>query len=227
MKKIGVILSGSGVYDGSEIHEAVSALIAIAQQGGEAVCYAPNISQYHVINHITGEEMKENRNVLVESARIARGNIKDLAGFSVADVDAIVLPGGFGAAKNLSTWAFDGPSSTVNEVVKNAVLAVVKANKPIVTLCISPVVIAKALEGSGVKANLTVGTTASASPYDIKATGEALESVGAVTTETAINEINFDAENKIISAPCYMMEANVAEVFANAQLAIKKLFSIL
>lgn len=227
MKKIGVVLSGSGVYDGSEIHETVSALIAIAQQGGEAVCYAPNISQFHVINHITGEEMKQERNVLVESARIARGNIKSLADFNVNDVDALVFPGGFGAAKNLTTWAFDGPNASIETSVKNTILEMVKAQKPIVTLCISPVVIAKALEDSGIKANLTVGTTAAASPYDIKATNEALESIGAVTTETTINEINFDADNKIISAPCYMMEANVAEVFNNTQLAIQKLFTIL
>ncbi len=227
MKKIGVILSGSGVYDGSEIHESVSTLIAIAQQGGEAICYAPNISQHHVVNHISGEEMKETRNVLIESARIARGNIKDLSLFNVNDVDAIVLPGGFGAAKNLSSWAFDGPNGTINDTVKNVIQQVVNAKKPIVTLCISPVVVAKALEGTEIHPNLTVGTTASASPYDIKATSEALQSVGASTNYTSISEINFDATNKIISAPCYMMDANVAEVFKNVQLAIQKLFEIL
>lgn len=227
MKKVGVILSGCGVYDGSEIHESVSALIAIAQQGGEAVCYAPNVAQHHVVNHLSGEEMQETRNVLVEAARIARGNIKDLATFHSNDVDAIVLPGGFGAAKNLSTWAFEGPASSINETVKQAILAMIQAKKPIVSLCISPVVVAKALEGSAVHPSLTVGTTEAASPYDIKGTREALQSVGASTAYASIHEIHVDVENKIITAPCYMMDANVAEVFNNVQLAIQKLFEII
>lgn len=227
MKKVGVILSGCGVYDGSEIHESVSVLIALAQQGMEAVCYAPNSTQHHVINHISGEEMPEKRNVLIESARIARGQIKDLSTFAISDVDAIVLPGGFGAAKNLSTWAFDGPNASVNEQVKSVIQEVVKAQKPIVSLCISPVIIAKVFEGTHIQPNLTVGTTADSSPYDIKATSEALQSIGAKTSYTSIQEVLVDEQNKIITAPCYMMEANVAEVFKNVQLAIQKLFEII
>src|SRR5690606_19697791 len=123
-----------------------------------------NSTQHHVINHISGEEMPEKRNVLIESARIARGQIKDLSTFAISDVDAIVLPGGFGAAKNLSTWAFEGPASSINETVKQAILAMIQAKKPIVSLCISPVVVAKALEGSAVHPSLTVGTTEAASP---------------------------------------------------------------
>ena len=227
MKKVGVILSGCGVYDGSEIHESVSVLIALAQQGMEAVCYAPNSTQHHVVNHISGEEMPEKRNVLIESARIARGQIKDLSTFAISDVDAIVLPGGFGAAKNLSTWAFDGPNASVNEQVKSVIQEVVKAQKPIVSLCISPVIIAKVFEGTHIQPNLTVGTTADSSPYDIKATSEALQSIGAKTSYTSIQEVLVDEQNKIITAPCYMMEANVAEVFQNIQKSIQKLAEII
>jgi len=129
--KIGVVLSGCGVYDGAEIHESVLTLLAISRHGAEAVCYAPNIPQHHVINHLTGVETGETRNVLVESARIARGSIHDLAQFDVAEVDALVFPGGFGAAKNLSSFAFEGAGCTVNPQVAAAINAMVAAGKPV------------------------------------------------------------------------------------------------
>ncbi|NJN26538.1 MAG: isoprenoid biosynthesis glyoxalase ElbB [Cyclobacteriaceae bacterium] len=144
--KIAVIFSGSGVYDGTEIHEGVFTLLAIKKAGAEAVCFAPNIDQHHVINHITGEEMPETRNVLVEAARIARGDIHDLALFDADKMDALVLPGGFGAAKNLTKWAFSGPEGEINAQVKAAILSMAKAKKPIAGLCMGPTVIAKALE---------------------------------------------------------------------------------
>ena len=116
--RIGVLLSGNGVYDGSEIHESVFTLLAIDEHGGDAVCMAPNINQYHVVNHLDGNEMKETRNVLVEAARIARGAISDLADMKAAELDALVIPGGFGAAKNLTKWAFNGPDGAINSDVK-------------------------------------------------------------------------------------------------------------
>ncbi|MBY0431213.1 MAG: isoprenoid biosynthesis glyoxalase ElbB, partial [Rhodospirillales bacterium] len=118
--RVAVVLSGCGVHDGSEIHEAVLTLLALDRQGAEAQCFAPDVPQMHVVNHVTGQPTAESRNVLVESARIARGRITDLARFKAAEFDAIIFPGGFGAAKNLSTFAVDGPDCTVNAEVEKA-----------------------------------------------------------------------------------------------------------
>ena len=143
-KKIGVILSGCGVYDGSELNETVITLLAIDRAGAEAVCMAPNIEQMHVINHLSGEPTEgETRNVLVESARIARGNIKDTATVTAADFDALILPGGFGAAKNLCDFAVKGPDCNVNPDVSRLVKETVVAKKPLAAICIAPALLAK------------------------------------------------------------------------------------
>src|SRR5210317_536991 len=146
-KRVAVVLSGCGVFDGAEIHESVLTLLALDRQGAEYQCFAPDIPQHHVIDHITGNEMDESRSVLVESARIARGDIKALSEFDADDFDALMLPGGFGAAKNLSSLAFDGPDCSVNTDLKNAVSAMIDTGKPIGALCITPAVLAKILEG--------------------------------------------------------------------------------
>ena len=218
--KIGVILSGCGVYDGAEIHESVFTLLAIKENKADVVCFAPDVSQFHVINHLSGEEMNEKRNVLIESARIARGDIKSLYEFNVNELDALVLPGGFGAAKNLTTWAFNGPDGDINDQVKKAIVEMVMANKPVCGLCMGPTVIAKALEGTGIKSELTVGTTREKSPYDIKAISQGMEKTGAIAVEKTIREILIDKKNKIITAPCYMMEANILEIRNNVKDAI-------
>jgi enhancing lycopene biosynthesis protein 2 len=224
--KIGVILSGNGVYDGSEIHEAVFTLLAIEESGGEAVCYAPDIEQHHVVNHITGEEMTETRNVLIESARIARGNIKPLSEFKADDVDALAIPGGFGAAKNLTKWAFSGPDGEILDDVRRAINEVIAAGKPLAGMCMGPTVIAKALEGSGIKSELTVGTTEETSPYDIKAISEGMEKTGATAVMKSVKEILIDEKNKIVTAPCYMMEASITEVRNNIKDTVKKLVEL-
>lgn len=224
--KIGVIFSGSGVFDGTEIQEGVFTLLAIKKVGAEAVCFAPDINQHHVINHISGEEMNETRNVLVESARISRGEIQSLDKFDSVQLDALVLPGGFGAAKNLTDWAFSGPDGDINEQVKIAILSMVKAKKPIAGLCMGPTVIAKALEGSGVFATLTVGTTEAASPYEIDAISKGMEKTGAMVAMKTIDEISVDLENKIVTAPCYMMEADILQVRNNVQKAIDELVKL-
>jgi len=126
MKKIAVVLAGNGVFDGAEIHESTLTLLAIKNKGASYQCFAPDIQQAHVVNHITGEEMQETRNVLVEAARIARGNIKSLEEYNAAEFDAIVFPGGFGAAKNLCTFAFDGADCTVNNTVEGAIRSTVE-----------------------------------------------------------------------------------------------------
>jgi enhancing lycopene biosynthesis protein 2 len=225
--KIGVIFSGSGVYDGTEIQEGVFTLLSIKKVGADAVCFAPDIQQHHVINHITGEEMNETRNVLVESARIARGDIQSLDDFDSAQLDALVVPGGFGAAKNLTEWAFSGPDGEINNQVKNAIISMVKSKKPVAGLCMGPTVIAKALENSGVSATLTVGSTDATSPYEIDAISQGMEKTGAAVVMKTVEEIAVDAENKIVTAPCYMMEADILQIRNNIQKAVDALVKLI
>jgi len=225
--KIGVILSGSGVYDGSEIHEAVFTLLAIDRQGAESVLFAPNKNQHHVINHLDGSEMQESRNVLIEAARIARGSIQDLKEIDLSHLDALVIPGGFGAAKNLNTWALFGPESTIDEDVQKAILDAIHRKIPIAALCMGPTVIAKALEGSSIKATVTVGTTESSSPYDIKGISEGINKVGSNAVMKTVHQIAVDSENRIISAPCYMMDGSISDIHNNIEEAIEKLFEFL
>lgn len=226
--KIGVLLSGCGVYDGSEIQEAVFTLLAIEENGAEAVCFAPDKDQAHVINHVDGSiESGVKRNTLKESARIARGKIQSINKTSIDHFDALVIPGGFGAAKNLNKWAFEGPDGDIDHAVKSIILDMVTAKKPIAALCMGPTVIAKALQGSGIGTKLTVGTDIEPSPYDIKAISDGMESVGVMSVMKTKNEICVDEENKIVTAPCYMMEATITEVRNNTKDAIDKLISML
>ncbi|MED6235723.1 Glutamine amidotransferase-like class 1 domain-containing protein 3A, mitochondrial [Ataeniobius toweri] len=146
-KRVAVVLAGCGVYDGSEIHEASAVLVHLSRGGAAVQMFAPNIDQMHVVNHLKGEPSEEKRNVLVESARLARGNIQDLSKLSVKDHDAIIFPGGFGAAKNLCTWAVQGKDCSVNDEVKATLQAFHSEGKPIGLCCISPVLAAKVLPG--------------------------------------------------------------------------------
>ena len=225
--RIGVILSGCGVYDGSEIHEAVFTLLSIHERGAEAVCFAPDIDQYHVVDHITGDEMPEVRNVLVESARIARGNIRPLSELKASALDALVLPGGFGAAKNLSRWAFSGPDGDIEPGVRAAIADMLSLGKPVAGLCMGPTLIAKALEGSDVHAELTVGSVSAPSPYDIGAISAGMEKTGAVAVMRTVDEIQVDIKNKIVTAPCYMMEAGIVEIRKNVDRAIEAMIGLI
>lgn len=225
--KIGVLLSGNGVYDGSEIQEAVFTLLSIDENGADAVCMAPDIDQHHVLNHLTGEEMSEKRNVLIESARIARGDINKISEVNIDDLDALVIPGGFGAAKNLTKWAFSGPDGEIELDVRDIIRKVNSQGKPIVGLCMGPTVISKALQGTGIKSHLTVGTDKEASPYEIAEISAGMEKAGAVAEMKSIRELSVDEENKIITAPCYMMEASIKEVNNNIRLAMDKLFEMI
>lgn len=226
MKKIAVILSGCGVYDGAEIHESVFSLLSLDERGAAYAVFAPDKNQYHVINHLTGEEMPETRNVLVESARIARGDAKDLKTYRAEDFDGLLIPGGFGAAKNLNRWAFQGPDGEIDADVKRAILETVKAGKPIAGLCMGPTVIAKALEGSEYHPELTVGTTAEKSPYDIAGISAGLEKTGAHAVMKTIREINTDKRLKIVTAPCYMMEGRISDVRKNIDSAVAELLAL-
>lgn len=224
--KIAVILSGSGVYDGAEIHESVFTLLALDERGATYQVFAPDKPQLHVINHLTGDVMQEERNVLVESARIARGNAIDLKEYRADDFDGLVIPGGFGAAKNLNRWALEGPDGAIDDDVKRAILETVKLGKPIAGLCMGPTVIAKALEDSGYSAELTVGTTAEKSPYEIAGISAGMEKVGAKVVMKTIREVSVDKNLKIVTAPCYMMEGSISDVRKNIDAAIAELLAL-
>jgi enhancing lycopene biosynthesis protein 2 len=214
MKKIAVVLAGNGVFDGAEIHEATLTLLAISQKGAEYQCFAPDVNQAHVVNHITGEQMNETRNVLVEAARIARGNIKALSEYDASAFDAIVFPGGFGAAKNLCTFAFDGTDCKVNADVEKAIRSTVVAEKPVGALCISPVLIAKVLGD----VQVTIG--------DDQATADAIETFGATHVKTTHGEIVVDEKYKVVSTPCYMLDASIEQIAEGANNVIAKILEL-
>lgn len=214
MKKIAVVLAGNGVFDGSEIHEATLTLYSIIKNGATYDIFAPNIDQHHVINHITGDEMPEKRNVLIESARIARGKISDLANFKADNYDAIIFPGGFGVAKNLCSFAFDGTNCSVNPDVEKAIRSMVEQNKPIGALCIAPVLLAKILGD----VNLTIGQD--------KGTAEAIKTMGATHKETSHGEVIIDQKYKLVTTPCYMLEANIGQIGDGTNNVVKAIIDL-
>ncbi len=214
-KKIAVILSGCGHQDGAEIHEATLTLWAIHKHGADYQCFAPNIDQHHVLNHITGQEMAEQRNVLIESARIARGNILDLAEFNADTVDGLIIPGGFGAAKNLCTYAFDGSDCSVNKDVENAVKTMYAAGKPIGALCIAPVILARILDN----VELTIGQD--------EATAKNITKMGGRHTTTLQGEITVDTDNKLVTTPCYMLDSRVDQIGQGADKLVEAMLELM
>lgn len=218
--KIGLLLSGCGVYDGAEIQESVLAMLAIKEAGAEYVCISVDKNQHHVINHLTGDEMPETRNMMVESARIARGDVKNIRSVDPADIDALVIPGGFGSAKNFTSWAFDGSNASILPEVKLLIVNMINVGKPVCALCVSPVVVAKALEGGTVHPTMTIGSTKEGSEYDINAFSEGLVATGSQTELKTIKEICIDQKNKIVTAPCNMMTADIVQVRENIKAAI-------
>lgn len=214
-KKIAIILSGCGQYDGSEIHEAVCAMLAIDMNGAEYDIYAADKAQHHVINHFTGDEMKETRNVLIESARMARGKAKSLANLEVANYDALVMPGGHGAAKNLSDYAFNGDAMTVDPLLANCIKKAHAAGIPIGAMCIAPMILAKVLG----HVKLTLGG-------ENKASGHA-KNLGSETEITTAGQVCVDAVNKIVTTPCYMVDSRISEVLAGADGMIKEILKML
>lgn len=199
-KKVAVILSGCGVYDGSEIHESVITLLRLDQRGVQVQCFAPDIDQAHVINHLNGEEMQPARNVLVESARIARGNIRDVRELRAEDFDALIVPGGFGAAKNLCDFAGKGADCTVQADVLAAAQSFVSAAKPVGLICIAPAMAAH-IFGAGV--TCTIGTDAE--------TAAALTQMGAEHVDCHVEDIVEDTERKLVTTPAYMLAKSIAE----------------
>lgn len=199
-KKIAVVLSGCGVYDGAEIHESVLVMLRLSQLGIAYQCLAPNINQMHVVNHLTGEEMPETRNVLVEAARIARGDVLDIAKAIATDYDAVIFPGGFGVAKNLCNFAVKGPDMTLNADVAAFAQAIQSAGKPVGLICIAPAM-APRLFGEGTQC--TIGTDAD--------TAAAIKAMGGDHKDCSVYQLVVDETKNVISTPAYMLAGNIAE----------------
>ncbi|MFO7983577.1 MAG: isoprenoid biosynthesis glyoxalase ElbB [Desulfuromonadales bacterium] len=217
--KVGVILSGCGVYDGSEIHEAVITLLALERAGAQPVCMAPDMEQMHVVNHLTGEEMPgEKRNVLVEAARIARGDIHDIKKVQAGDLDALIMPGGFGAAKNLCDYAVKGADCDVNEDVARLVRDMHGAKKPIAAVCIAPVMVASILGDDKISHKLTIGSD--------EDTAKALEAMGSNHVACPVREFVLDEENRLISTPAYMLAGNVSEAADGIERTVEALLDM-
>jgi enhancing lycopene biosynthesis protein 2 len=211
MKKFAVILCGCGSMDGSEIHEAVMTLLAIDKAGCSYTVFAPNENQFHVINHITKRPENQQRNMMVEAARIARGEVHELETYQVNDFDALILPGGYGAAKNLMNYAFEGQNGTVRPDIEKIILDTYHAKKPIGALCIAPVLLAKVLKN----VTITVGTDES--------TIQDVEFFGATHQVTAQTEVCSDIPNLIFSTPCYMVPATIAAIAESAENLINEM----
>ena len=215
MKRFALVLSGCGVYDGAEIHEAVLTMLAIEKAGARYQCFAPDIVQHHVLNHVTGKEMPEKRNVLVESARIARGSIKPLSAFRATDYDALIFPGGFGAAKNLCDWAINGDSCTVNADVEHSIIGMHEAGKPIGAMCIAPVILAKMFKGS----DFTTGNDPASERF--------IEEMGNKYSKTEHGEVVIDRAKKLFTTPCYMLDATISQVAEGTENIVKEMLSVM
>ncbi len=203
-KKVAVILAGCGVFDGAEIYEATLVQLRLDEAGVEFQCMAPNVDQMHVLNHITGEEMAETRNVMVESARLCRGNIIDLAEANPSDYDAVIVPGGFGVAKNLSTFATEGINMIINQSLTNFIQGMKEQGKPIGLVCIAPALAPKLL-GAGVKCTLGSADDDAA---------KAVEAMGAQHEACAVEGISIDEDNKLVTTPAYMLAGRISEAAA-------------
>jgi len=212
--KVGVLLSGCGVFDGSEIHEAVSILIALDRRGAQVVCAAPNVTQT-VVNHLTQKPEKQPRNVLEESARIARGKIRDVVTINPDELDALILPGGFGASKNLCDFATAGAEAKVIPQVERLLSAMHAARKPIGLACIAPVIAAAVFGRMNVKPKLTVG-------HD-PATAEAINKMGGEHHNVGWTEVHVDEENRIVSTPCYMNDVGPWVVYQGAERMVEEI----
>ena len=218
MKKVAFILSGCGVFDGSEIHEACAAMLALQRAGCEIHFCAPRGPQMHVMNHLAGEPAAgESRDMLVEAARITRGEIKPLAEIDPDSVDAVVLPGGFGAAKNLCDFAVKGDQCTVNEEVAAFLRTAQSAGKPIGAMCIAPVILARVF-GTDLSPELTIGADPTTAAQMVK--------MGAQHTDCQVLETLVDGRNKLVTTPAYMLADNIAEVFDGAAVFVEKLLDL-
>jgi enhancing lycopene biosynthesis protein 2 len=214
MPKVAVVLSGCGVNDGAEIHESVITLLALDRAGAEVIIAAPQIDQAHVVNHLTGAVAAgEKRNVAVESARIARGKVTDLAQVKAVDIDALIFPGGFGAAKNLCTYAADKTKMKIDPQVQRITLEMARLAKPIGAMCIAPVIVAKVLADTGFGCLVTIGND--------KATAAHIEEFGATHMDCAVDDIVVDERSRIVTTPAYMLARSIKEAAVGIEKLVK------
>jgi len=216
MARVGVVLSGCGVFDGAEIHEATLTLLYLDRAGAEIICMAPNIDQMDVVNHVKGEAAGEKRNVLVEASRIARGNIKDMKDVKAADLDALIFPGGFGAAKNLCNFAVKGPDCAVHPDIERLIKEMHTAKKPIGFACIAPVIAAKVLGSYAPK--LTIGTD--------EGTAGAVEQMGGKHIKAPVDKVIIDEKNKIITTPAYMLGPTISKVAQGMEKLVEEVLKL-
>ncbi|MCJ7801206.1 MAG: isoprenoid biosynthesis glyoxalase ElbB [Candidatus Marinimicrobia bacterium] len=220
MPKVGVVLSGCGVYDGAEIHESVITMLALDRAGVEKIMMAPDIDQLHVINHLNGEEMDgDGRNVLVESARIARGDIKSISEVTENELNALIFPGGFGVAKNLSDYAMAGANCIVNPEVARLTREVHKAGKPIGVMCIAPIMMAKILNLDSLSADLTIGSD--------EKTANDINSMGSNHITCPVQGVIVDKEMRIVSTPAYMEAKNMAEAAEGIEKLVSEVLNMI
>ena len=218
--KTAVLLSGCGVFDGTEIHEAVFTLHALEKAEAEAIIMAPDMDQFHVINHLNGnEDLSESRNILVESARIARGKVVDVACVSGHQLDALIFPGGTGMAKNIFDYSMAGINCTVISDVQRLVVEILEADKPLGAICIAPVMVAKILEFLGRTGTVTGGFNVEIN-NDIKA-------MGINTIEVGAEEIVIDKENKIVTTPAYVEAKSMNESFTGIEKLANKVLDMI
>lgn len=214
MKNVAMLLSGCGVYDGSEIHETLMAMLAIDKLGGRYSLFAPDKNQFHVINHLNGEIMHESRNMLVEAARIARGKIQPLHMLDPNEFDILLFPGGFGVAKNLCNYAFKGPAMTIEEDIKNIIQQFHACLKPIGAMCIAPVLLANLIPS----AFLTIGNDTETASH--------INQMGAVHKNKQQTEVLVDDKNRLASTPCYMLDASLSQIAQSAEKLVSVLFKM-
>ncbi len=216
-KKIGVLLAGCGVYDGSEIHEAVLTMLFLDRAGADIICMAPNMEQYHVIDHLSGTETSEKRNVLVESARIARGEIKDLKDVQTSDVDAIIIPGGFGAAKNLSDFAINNIQAQVHPEVQRIITDMINSQKPVGAICIAPATLTKAIADK--HPEVTIGND--------QGTADLIEKMGGKHVVCAVDQIHIDRDKKIVTTPAYMLGPNIKDIAMGIEKLVTEVLALI
>ena len=219
MPRVGVLLSGCGFLDGAEIHEAVFALLELDQRKAEVVCCAPDVPVRQVVDHQTKQPSTESRNVLKEAARIARCEIEDVAGVRADDLDALVIPGGFGAAKNLCAFADEGAACSVNEGAEKLIGDMLAQRKPIVAICIAPALLARVAGKHGIKGTVTIGSDAG--------TAKAIEATGCKHKTCVVTECVVDADNHLVTTPAYMLGPGPAAVHVGISKAIASLFEML
>ena len=213
MKRIGVLLSGCGVKDGSEIHEATLTLYYLGRLGVEYTCIAPDAPQASVVNHVTGEVTTESRNMLIEASRIARGPVSSLTEINADDISALIIIGGYGAATNLSDYATAGKNMTVRPDLTALILAMHQARKPVGALCIAPVILAKVFGEAGIAAEISIGNDVNVAT-DIK-------SLGVSHVIKLVDEVHVDTTNRLVTTPAYMLAQNIAEIGPGIRKAVE------